>query len=100
VIDSCRVTLFLANIGLVQLIDRRRRHGIWVPKATPKIVIGRLNSAITETLADAAVRQRLGDLGQEIPSREQQTPEALAAQHKAEIEKWWPLIKSAGLKAN
>jgi tripartite-type tricarboxylate transporter receptor subunit TctC len=75
-------------------------HGIWVPKATPKIVISRLNSAITETLADAAVRQRLGDLGQDIPFREQQTPEALGAQHKAEIEKWWPLIKSAGLKAD
>jgi tripartite-type tricarboxylate transporter receptor subunit TctC len=74
-------------------------HGIWAPKATPKNVVGRLNSAITDALADPAVRQRLADLGQEIPPREQQTPEALGAHHKAEIEKWWPLIKAAGIKA-
>jgi len=74
-------------------------HGIWAPKATPKNVVGRLNSAITDALADPAVRQRLADLGQEIPPSEQQTPEALGAHHKAEIEKWWPLIKAAGIKA-
>jgi len=74
-------------------------HGIWAPKATPKKVVGRLNSAITDALADPAVRQRLADLGQEIPPPEQQTPEALGAHHKAEIEKWWPLIKAAGIKA-
>jgi len=74
-------------------------HGIWAPKATPKNVVGRLNSAITDALADPAVRQRLADLGQEIPPPEQQTPEALGAHHKAEIEKWWPLIKAAGIKA-
>jgi tripartite-type tricarboxylate transporter receptor subunit TctC len=74
-------------------------HGIWAPKATPKNVVGRLNSAITDALADPAVRQRLADLGQEIPPPEQQTPEALGAHHKAEIEKWWPLIKAAGIRA-
>ena len=74
-------------------------HGIWAPRATPKDVVGRLNSAITDALADPAVRKRLADLGQEIPPREQQTPEALGAHHKAEIEKWWPLIKAAGIKA-
>ena len=74
-------------------------HGIWAPKATPKNVVGRLNSAITDALADPAVRQRFADLGQEIPPPEQQTPEALGAHHKAEIEKWWPLIKAAGIKA-
>jgi hypothetical protein len=46
------------------------------------------------------VRKRLGDLGQDIPSRVQQTPEALGAHHKAEIEKWWPLIKAAGVKVD
>jgi tripartite-type tricarboxylate transporter receptor subunit TctC len=74
-------------------------HAIWVPKGTPKDIVARLNAAVVETLADPAVRQRLTDLGQDIPSREQQTPEALGAYHAAEIAKWWPLIKAAGIKA-
>ncbi len=74
-------------------------HAIWASKATPKDIIAKLNAALVETLADATVRKRFGDLGQEIPSREEQTPQALAAYHKAEIAKWWPLIRAAGLKA-
>lgn len=74
-------------------------HGIWVPKATPKDVVSKLNGAIVETLADPAVRARFADLGQEIPSRAEQTPEALAAFHRSEIDKWWPMIKASGLKA-
>jgi len=74
-------------------------HAYWVPKGTPKAVIDRLNAAIVESLADPAVQKRLADLGQEIPSREQQTPEALRAWHKAEIDKWWPLIRTAGIRA-
>lgn len=74
-------------------------HGIWLPKGTPREVVMKLNAAIVETLADPAVRQRFADLGQEIPVREQQTPEALFAYHKAEIEKWSPIIKASGLKA-
>ena len=73
-------------------------HGIWLPKGTPREVVMKLNAAIVETLADPAVQQRFVDLGQEIPAREQQTPEALFAHHKAEIDKWWPMIKAAGLK--
>jgi tripartite-type tricarboxylate transporter receptor subunit TctC len=74
-------------------------HGIWAPKATSREIITKLNTAVGECLADPAVRERFADLGQEIPTREQQTPEALAAYHKIEIDKWWPLIKAAGLKA-
>jgi tripartite-type tricarboxylate transporter receptor subunit TctC len=73
-------------------------HGLWVPKGTPKEVVARLNDAIVDALADPAVRQRLTELGQVIATREQQTPKALAAYHKAEIEKWWPIIKAANIK--
>ncbi len=73
-------------------------HGIWAPKGTPQLIITKLNAAIVETLADPGVRAKLADLGQEIPPREQQTPEALRAHHKAEIEKWWPIVKQAGIK--
>jgi tripartite-type tricarboxylate transporter receptor subunit TctC len=73
-------------------------HALWMPKGTPKDVIAKLNAAVVETLADAGVRQRLAQLGQEIPPREQQTPQALFAYHQAEIEKWWPIIKAANIK--
>jgi tripartite-type tricarboxylate transporter receptor subunit TctC len=74
-------------------------HGVWAPKATPKDVIARLNGAARGALADPSVRQKLADLGQEIPAADQLTPEALAAYQKAEIDKWWPIIKAAGIKA-
>ena len=73
-------------------------HGIWAPKGTPPLIIGKINSAIVESLADPGVRAKLADLGQEILPREQLTPEALRAHHKAEIDKWWPVIKAAGIK--
>jgi tripartite-type tricarboxylate transporter receptor subunit TctC len=74
-------------------------YGLWVPKGTPQEAIRKLTAAAMDALADPTVRQRLIDLGQEIPPREQQTAEALAAHQKAEIEKWWPLIKGANIKA-
>src|SRR6516164_3624816 len=74
-------------------------HGLWAPKGTPKSVIAKLDSAILESLADPALRQRFVELGQEPWPAEKQTPEALAAQQKAEIEKWWPIIKAAGIRA-
>ncbi len=73
-------------------------NGLWAPKGTPKDVVGKLAAAVVETLADPTVRQRLVELGHVIATREQQTPEALAAFHKAEIEKWWPIIKAANIK--
>jgi tripartite-type tricarboxylate transporter receptor subunit TctC len=71
----------------------------WAPKGTPKSIIARLNAEVVEALTDRDVRARLADLGQEVFPREQQTPEALAAHHKAEIDKWWPIIAAAGVKA-
>jgi tripartite-type tricarboxylate transporter receptor subunit TctC len=71
--------------------------GFFAPKGTPKEVIAKLNTAMVEALADPAIRKRYADLGLDVASREQQTPEGLAAFHKAEIEKWWPIIKAAGI---
>jgi tripartite-type tricarboxylate transporter receptor subunit TctC len=73
--------------------------GFFAPKNTPKDIIAKLNAAMVQALDDPAVRTRFSELGLDIASREQQTPEGLAAFHKAEIEKWWPLIKSAGIRA-
>lgn len=73
-------------------------YGLWAPRGTPKEIVARLNAAVREALADPAVRKRLSDLGQLIPPPEQLTPEALAAYHKAEIDKWWPLVRAAGIK--
>jgi tripartite-type tricarboxylate transporter receptor subunit TctC len=73
-------------------------NGLWVPKGTPKEAVNRLNAAVVEALTDPAVKQRLVDLGLEIPERDQLTPEALAAWHKAEAAKWWPIIKAANIK--
>jgi len=73
-------------------------YGIWAPKGTSSEVIGKLNGAIVASLADTDTRKRLADLGQEIPPRDQQTPQSLAAFHKAEIDKWWPIVKAAGVK--
>jgi tripartite-type tricarboxylate transporter receptor subunit TctC len=75
-------------------------HGLWVPKGTPDEVIARLDKAVNESLADPAVRKRLTDLGAVISPPEQQNPAALAAFHKAEIGKWWPIIKGMDIKAN
>jgi tripartite-type tricarboxylate transporter receptor subunit TctC len=74
-------------------------NGLFAPKATPKDVIGKLNAAAVEALADPAVRSRLRDFGGEIVPREEQTPEALGAVAKADADKWWPIIKELGIKA-
>jgi tripartite-type tricarboxylate transporter receptor subunit TctC len=74
-------------------------HGLWAPKGTPKEIIARLNAAVVSALADTTVRARLAEIGQEVWPREQQTPDALAAFHKVETEKWWPIIRASNLKA-
>ena len=74
-------------------------HGLWVPKGTPREIVAKLNAAVGDALADPVARERFANLGMDIPPREHQTPEALGIFHKAEIEKWWPIIKAAGIKA-
>jgi tripartite-type tricarboxylate transporter receptor subunit TctC len=75
-------------------------HGVWVPKGTPTNVVASLDAAIVEALADATVQRRLADLAQELPPRAAQTPEGLGALQRAEIEKWWPIVKAANIKAD
>jgi tripartite-type tricarboxylate transporter receptor subunit TctC len=74
-------------------------HGLWAPKGTPQDVIAKLNAAVSAAFADPAVRKRFADLGHALPPRELQSPQALFAHHKAELDRWWPIIKAAGIKA-
>ena len=94
--------------GSARHSDRRRGRvpglyyiswsGFWAPKRTPKDVITRLAAAVVDALADPMVRSRLAEYGVEPFPREQQTPDALGAWHKAEIEKWWPILKALNSK--
>jgi len=73
-------------------------QAMWAPKGTPKDVVTALNAAVVAALADPAVRGKFAELGQVIPPRAEQTPEALGALRKAEADRWWPIIKAAGIK--
>jgi tripartite-type tricarboxylate transporter receptor subunit TctC len=73
-------------------------YGVWVPRGTPAEIKAKLTAAVVDALADPKVRQQLTEMGQVIAPRDQQTPEALAAYQKAEIEKWWPIVKAADIK--
>jgi tripartite-type tricarboxylate transporter receptor subunit TctC len=96
----------LATLRAVPTVDEAAVPGLyvsfwqamWAPKGTPKDITSKLNSTATKALADPVVRQRLSDFGQDIYPPEQQTSDAFAAFHKAEIEKWWPILKAAGIK--
>ena len=74
-------------------------YGLWAPKGTPADIIAKLDKAAMTAMAEPAVRERFTALGLDMPPRDQQNPEALGALQKAEIEKWWPIIKAAGIKA-
>jgi tripartite-type tricarboxylate transporter receptor subunit TctC len=73
-------------------------NALWVPKGTPKDIIARLNAAAVKAMSDPGVRQRLAEMGLDIPDADRQTPEALAAFQKAEIDKWWPIVKAANVR--
>jgi len=87
----------VAEAGLPSL-DISVWYGLWAPKGTPKEIIAKLNAAAVQALSEPAVRQRFAELGLDMPPRDRLTPEALAAYQKAEIEKWWPVIKDANIK--
>lgn len=75
-------------------------HGLWAPKGTPKDVVAKLNAAVIKALDDPAVRKRIDALGMSIPAKAELTPKSLYDYHKAELDKWWPIIKAAGIKVN
>jgi len=88
----------MAEIGLDMQISFW--HGLWGPKNLPPDVVAKLNAAVVTAFADPVVQKRISDLGQSIPPRDQLTPQALAAYHQSEIDKWWPVIKAANIKVN
>ena len=75
-------------------------HGLWMPKGTPEDVVARVNAATWAAMDDPTVRQRIADLGMNLPPRTIKTPAAFAAFHKAEVEKWYPIVKASGVKAD
>jgi tripartite-type tricarboxylate transporter receptor subunit TctC len=79
-------------------VDLEFWHGLWAPKDTPKPIIAKINAAVVAAFDDPAVRKRFKEIGHTIPAREDLTPEKLYAHHKAETEKWWPIMKAAGIK--
>jgi tripartite-type tricarboxylate transporter receptor subunit TctC len=73
--------------------------GLWAPKGTPKERIGKINDAVVEALSDPSVRRRFAALGLDVPPREELTPRVLGELHRAEVQKWWPIIKAANINA-
>jgi tripartite-type tricarboxylate transporter receptor subunit TctC len=86
-----------AEMGLPAL-SHSEWFGLFAPRGTPSEIIAKLNAAVTEALVDPAVRARIVEFGAEIFPRDQQTPEALGALVKADVERWWPIIKELGIR--
>jgi tripartite-type tricarboxylate transporter receptor subunit TctC len=80
-------------------VDLEFWHGLWAPKNTPKPIVATLNDAVAKAFADPTVRKRLTDIGHTLPSPDRMTPQALYDHHKAELDKWWPIMQAAGIKA-
>ena len=74
-------------------------HGLWAPKGTPAEIISKLNRSVVDALADATVRRRLAEMGLEIAPQALQTPEGLGAYQRQEIQRWWPIVRAANIKA-
>ncbi len=74
-------------------------NALWAPKGTPETIVSKVNAAVAKALDEPTVRSRLADLGQDIPTSQQRTPQALRSLQKIEMEKWWPLIKEANIKS-
>jgi tripartite-type tricarboxylate transporter receptor subunit TctC len=74
-------------------------NALWAPKGTPAEAVAKLNAAVAAAMADEKFQKRMVDIGLDMPDADQRTPEALGALRTAEIDKWWPILKAAGLKA-
>jgi tripartite-type tricarboxylate transporter receptor subunit TctC len=74
--------------------------GMWVPKGTPKEIVTKLNAAAVEALNDPSVRKQLENIGLQMPPRDQLSPQALGDWQKAEIAKWWPMLKAANVRVD
>jgi tripartite-type tricarboxylate transporter receptor subunit TctC len=90
-------TLEQAGVPNVELVFW---HALWAPKGTPKPIVDKLNDAVRKAFADPGVQKRFEPLGHIIPTPDELSPEALAKFHKGELDKWWPVIKAAGIKSN
>jgi tripartite-type tricarboxylate transporter receptor subunit TctC len=74
-------------------------QGLWAPKGTPADIVAKLNAAVQTAMSDSATQTRIAQLGMELPPSDERTPQAFAAFHKAEVEKWYPIVRAAGVKA-
>jgi tripartite-type tricarboxylate transporter receptor subunit TctC len=80
-------------------VDIEFWHGLWAPKNTPAPIVAKLNDAVVKAFADPTVQKRLAEFGHTLPPKDKLTPQALYAHHKAEADKWWPIMKAAGIKS-